>query len=168
VCCSLYRTGGARGWRGRERKDEIVEAAVLIIRVLVGALLVVAGAVKVGHPAELAASIAGFRLLPAAIVGPLALALPYVELVLGAYLVAGLFTRTVAALAAIQFLCYGGAIASAVVRHISASCGCFGPNDSAVADWPHVAFDLTLAVASAFVAYGAPGALAVDRKLRSA
>jgi uncharacterized membrane protein YphA (DoxX/SURF4 family) len=143
-------------------------AAVFIIRVLLGGLLLVTGALKVGHPADLAASIAGFRLLPAAVVGPLALALPYLELVLGAYLVAGLFTRAVALIAAVQFLCYAGAIASAVVRHIAANCGCFGPNDSTVADWPHVAFDLMLAVAAGFIALGAPGALAVDRKLRRA
>lgn len=145
-----------------------MEAAVLIVRVLLGGLLVAAGLLKVGHATELAATIASFRLLPPVIVGPLALALPYFELLLGAYLIAGLFTRTVAAIAAVQFVCYAGVIASAVVRHISANCGCFGPNDSATADWPHVAFDLMLAVASAFVALRGPGALAVDRKLRSA
>lgn len=145
-----------------------MEAAVLIIRALLGGLLVVAGALKAGHPAELAASIAGFRLLPPQITGPLALALPYVELMLGAYLVIGLFTRVVATVAAVQFFCYAGAVASAVVRHIAASCGCFGPNDAAVADWPHVGFDLVLALASVFVAWAAPGALAVDRKLRNA
>jgi uncharacterized membrane protein YphA (DoxX/SURF4 family) len=144
-----------------------VEAAVFFVRVLLGGLLLVAGGLKVGHPAELAATIASFRLLPAAIVGPLALALPYVELLLGSYLVAGLFTRTVAIVSTAQFVFYGGAIASAVVRHIPANCGCFGPNDTTAADWPHVAFDLLLAAASAFVAIGAPGALAVDRKLRS-
>jgi uncharacterized membrane protein YphA (DoxX/SURF4 family) len=87
---------------------------------------------------------------------------------LGIYLIAGLFTRVVAALAALQFLLYGGAVASAVARHISANCGCFGPGDQSVADWPHVAFDLGLAAACIFVAYGAPGALAFDRRLRSA
>jgi uncharacterized membrane protein YphA (DoxX/SURF4 family) len=145
-----------------------MEAAVFVVRVLLGALLLVAGALKVGHSAELAAAIAGFRLLPAAIVGPLALALPYFELVLGGYLVAGLFTRVIAAAVAAQFLLYGGAVASAVARHIPATCGCFGPNDAAVADWPHVAFDLILAAASAFVAWRAPGPLAVDRKLGNA
>jgi uncharacterized membrane protein YphA (DoxX/SURF4 family) len=147
---------------------EPMEGAVLVLRVLLGGVLLVAGALKVGHPAELAAAIASFRLLPAVIVGPLALALPYVELLLGAYLVAGLFTRTVAALVALQFLCYAGAIGSALVRHIPANCGCFGPNDAAVADWPHVAFDLLLAAVSGFVVFGAPGAFAVDRKLPSA
>ncbi|HEY6327008.1 MAG TPA: MauE/DoxX family redox-associated membrane protein [Candidatus Cybelea sp.] len=145
-----------------------MNAAVFIVRVLLGALLLAAGALKVGHAPELAASIAGFRLLPAAITGPLALALPYIELWLGLYLVAGLFTRVVAAIAAAQFVLYSGAIASAVLRHIPANCGCFGPGDATVADWPHVAFDLLLAAASAFVAWGAPGALAFDRRLRSA
>ncbi len=145
-----------------------MNAAVFIVRVLLGALLLAAGALKVGHAPELAASIAGFRLLPAAIAGPLALALPYVELLLGLYLVAGLFTRIVAAIVAVQFLLYSGAIASAVLRHIPANCGCFGPGDPTVADWPHVGFDLVLAAASVFVAWGAPGALAFDRRLRSA
>ncbi len=142
-----------------------MDTAVLIVRLLVGGLLLVAGALKVGHPSELAATIAGFRLLPPALIGPLALALPYVELVFGGYLVTGLLTRIVAAIVALQFLLYAGAIASAVLRGIPANCGCFGPNDASVADWPHVAFDLLLASASAFVAYNAPGALALDRRI---
>jgi uncharacterized membrane protein YphA (DoxX/SURF4 family) len=145
-----------------------VEAAVFIIRVLLGGLLVAAGTLKVGHPAELASNIAGFRLLPADVVGPLALALPYIELLLGAYLIAGLFTRTIAIIATAQFLLYAAAIGSAVLRHIPVNCGCFGPNDSAAADWPHAAFDLMLAAAAAFIAYAAPGSLAIDRKLRRA
>jgi uncharacterized membrane protein YphA (DoxX/SURF4 family) len=161
--------GGLPGVRaaGAQRMAPM-EIAVLVVRVLLGGLLLVAGALKVGHPSELAATIASFRLLPAEVVGPLALSLPYIELLLGAYLVAGLFTRAVATIAALQFFCYAGAIASAVVRHIAANCGCFGPSDSSTADWPHVAFDLALAAASLFVACAAPGALAVDRKLRSA
>ena len=151
----------------RERNEPVeMESAVLIVRVLLGSLLLAAGVLKLGHAAELAATIATFRLLPAFIVGPLALALPYIELLLGAYLIAGLFTKAVAAVAAFQFTLYAAAIASAVARHIPANCGCFGPNDSAVADWPHVAFDLLLAAAAIFVASRAPGALAVDRRLR--
>jgi len=151
-----------------EGNESVVDAAVLVVRLLLGALLVVAGALKVGHAADLASNIANFRLLPAAITGPLAVALPYFELLLGGYLIAGLFTRVAAAVAAVQFVLYAGVIASAVLRHIPANCGCFGPGDAATADWPHVAIDLALAGASGFVAYGAPGALAVDRKLRSA
>jgi uncharacterized membrane protein YphA (DoxX/SURF4 family) len=144
-----------------------MNAAVFVMRVLLGGLLIVTGGLKVGHAPDLAAAIAGFRLLPPGAVGPLALALPFFELLLGGYLVAGLFTRTVAIVAAVQFVIYAGAIASAVIRHIPANCGCFGPHDAAVADWPHVAFDVALALVSALVAYRAPGILAVDRRLHS-
>jgi uncharacterized membrane protein YphA (DoxX/SURF4 family) len=144
-----------------------MNAAVFVMRVLLGGLLIVTGALKIGHAPDLAAAIAGFRLLPAGAVGPLALALPFFELLLGIYLVIGLKTRTTAIVAAAQFVIYGAAIASAVIRHIPANCGCFGPQDAAVADWPHVAFDLALALVSAFIAYRAPGAFAVDRRLRT-
>jgi uncharacterized membrane protein YphA (DoxX/SURF4 family) len=144
-----------------------VNAAVFATRILIGGLLLAAGALKVGHPVEVAAAIAGFRLVPPAAIGPLALGLPFLELLLGGYLVAGLFTRIAATAACVQFLVYAGAVASAVLRHIPAGCGCFGPNDTAVADWPHVSFDLALALASAFIVYGAPGALAIDRRFRS-
>jgi uncharacterized membrane protein YphA (DoxX/SURF4 family) len=144
-----------------------VNAAVFAIRVLIGGLLLAAGALKIGHPVELAAAIAGFRLLPPAVTGPLALGLPFFEVLLGLYLVAGLLTRVAATVAGVAFLVYAGAVASAVLRHIPAACGCFGPNDTAVADWPHVGLDLALAAACAIIAFGAPGALAVDRKLRS-
>lgn len=137
----------------------------LVLRIALASILIVAGALKIGHAADLASAIAGFRLLPGAVVAPLALALPYVEIFLGGYLFLGLFTRTVAIVVAMQFALYTGAIASAVLRHIPADCGCFGPHDVATADWPHVAFDLALAAIAAIIAYGAPGALALDRRI---
>jgi putative oxidoreductase len=139
---------------------------VAVARWLLGVLLVVAGALKIGHPVDLASAIAGFRLLPPELVAPLAVILPYFEVLLGLYLLAGLFTRVAAWVAAAQFVIYAAAIASAVLRGIPANCGCFGPGDTAVADWPHVAFDLALAAVAAFIAVRAPGALALDRRLR--
>lgn len=140
---------------------------IAIARLALGGLLIAAGALKVGHAPDLASAIAGFRLLPAAVVSPLALVLPYFEILLGMYLAAGLFTRVVAIVASAQFGIYAAAIASAILRNIPANCGCFGPNDAATADWPHVAFDLTLAAIAACIAYGAPGAFALDRRFTS-
>ncbi len=139
---------------------------VLAARVALGGLLVVTGLLKVGHHVELAAAIAGFRLLPPGLIAPLAVALPYFELLLGLYLLAGLLTRYAGWIAVAQFLIYAGAIASAVVRGIPANCGCFGPNDAATADWPHVGFDLLLALVACIIALGAPGRFALDSKIR--
>jgi uncharacterized membrane protein YphA (DoxX/SURF4 family) len=138
----------------------------LLLRVVLGGVLIVSGALKIGHPTDLAAAIAGFRLLAPGIVAPLALALPVFEVLLGGYLVAGLFTRVAATVACLEFVLYAVAIASAVLRHIPANCGCFGPNDRATADWPHVAFDLVLAAMAGWIASRAPGALALDRRFK--
>jgi uncharacterized membrane protein YphA (DoxX/SURF4 family) len=139
---------------------------VAVARLVLGGLLIWAGALKIGHPIDLASAIAGFRLLPPDLVAPLAVILPYFEVLLGLYLLAGLFTRVAAWVAAVQFVIYAAAIASAVVRGIPANCGCFGPGDAAVADWPHVAFDLALAALAILIALRAPGAFALDRRLR--
>jgi uncharacterized membrane protein YphA (DoxX/SURF4 family) len=139
--------------------------AVTVLRVALGLLLIVTGALKIGHAPDLAAAIAGFRLLPPEIVEPMALILPWLEVFLGCYLVAGLFTRVVGWITVLQFVVYAGVIASAVLRNIPANCGCFGPGDTAVADWPHVAFDLALAVLALVIALRGPGAYALDRRL---
>jgi uncharacterized membrane protein YphA (DoxX/SURF4 family) len=142
-----------------------MKAAVTCARFLLGLVLIIAGALKIGHAPSLASAIAGFRLLPPQLVAPLAVILPFFEVLVGLYLMVGLFTRIVAYVAAAQFAIYAAAIASAVMRNLPANCGCFGPNDSATADWPHVGFDLALAAVAIFIAVGAPGALALDRRI---
>ncbi len=139
--------------------------ATTILRVGLGVLTIVTGALKIGHAVELASSIAAFRLLPASAIAPIALALPFFEIFVGLYLVLGLFTRWAAWLAMLQFFLYGTAIASAVLRGLAVNCGCFGPQDRATADWPHVAFDFGLGLCAAFVAIYAPGFLALDRRI---
>ena len=139
--------------------------AIFALRLALGVALVVAGGLKVGHAPDLASAIAGFRLLPSSIIPLLALILPFAEIVLGLYLAIGLFTRASAWIGAAQFSLYAAAIASAVVRGIPANCGCFGPGDAARADWPHVAFDVVLALVCLVVARRGPGAFSVDERL---
>ena len=143
-----------------------MQLAVFLLRLALGGLLLVTGALKAGHAPELASAIAGFRLLPGDVVAPLALVLPYFELLVGLYLVIGLFTSVAAWISVVQFVVYAAAIASAVIRGIPANCGCFGPNDQATADWPHVVFDLALALIAYIIARFAPGILALDRRLQ--
>ena len=142
------------------------EGITFTVRVLIGALFVTAGALKIGHFNELAAAISGFRILPPDVVGPIAVVLPFFELGLGVYLILGLFTRGAAIVASAQLAVYSIAIASAVMRHIPANCGCFGPQDNATADWPHVVTDLALAAICALVAWQAPGLFSLDARMR--
>jgi hypothetical protein len=60
---------------------------------------------------------------------------------------------------------FATAIGSAVARGLSLSCGCFGPGDKTVTSWPEVGRDVALAAVAAFVAWRAPGMLALDRRI---
>ncbi len=149
-------------------KLTVVNAVVLILRLVLGGILIFAGASKVGHPAEFAAQIAGFRLLPGAVIAPMALLLPFIEILAGGYLVLGLFTRAAAWVAVALFAVFDAAIASAVVRGMTVSCGCFGPNDTTVTTWGEVGRDAIFVLLAVIVALRAPGMLALDRRIRNA
>ena len=138
---------------------------VLALRLALGAIFIVAGFSKAGHADQFAAQIAGFRLLPQFAIAPLAIALPYLELLLGAYLILGLFSRISAWTAVALLAIFDGAIASAVVRGMTVSCGCFGPTDTTVTTWTEVARDAVFVLLAVIVALRPPGALALDRRI---
>ena len=102
-------------------------ALAWLLRLGLGALLVVAGALKLRAPAAFATEVANYQLFPGA--APyLAAALPAVEILLGAGLIAfPLAWRQAAALGSVGlFGMFAGAVGSAAFRHINIDCGCFG------------------------------------------
>lgn len=144
-----------------------LDTIVFIARLAIGGVLLVAGVLKAGHADTFAPTIAAFRLLPANLVAPLAVGLPFFEIGLGAYLIIGLYTRVAALIALVEFVVFSAAIASVVVRGLPVACGCFGQGDTAPASWLDVVRDLALAVVAALVAWRAPGMLSIDRRMQS-
>jgi uncharacterized membrane protein YphA (DoxX/SURF4 family) len=98
---------------------------VLACRLAVGVTLVWASLDKLAHPAAFAASIHHYRLMPIGLLHPFALLLPMVELLTGAALVLGVARRGAALIAALLMVVFITAIASALVRGLDISCGCF-------------------------------------------
>jgi len=102
-------------------------ALAWVLRLGVGGVLVVAGALKLRAPAAFATEIANYQLWPA--VAPyVAATLPVAELFVGgALLVAPRAWRRAAALVALAlFATFTVAVASAYFRRINIDCGCFG------------------------------------------
>ena len=102
-------------------------ALALVLRLGLGGLLVLAGALKLRAPVAFATEIANYQLFPA--VAPyLSAILPVVELTIGVALVVGPRPwRRGAALGALGlFVMFTVAVASAYFRRINIDCGCFG------------------------------------------
>ncbi|HTX03312.1 MAG TPA: MauE/DoxX family redox-associated membrane protein [Candidatus Acidoferrales bacterium] len=142
---------------------------MLLARLIVGGTLLVAGALKIGHFDALASTMASYRIpfLAPSVIAPMSVAIPLIEVLLGAYLLIGLYTRLVGALALCEFAIFAAAVASVVMRGIAASCGCFGPSDTRPASWVEVARDVGLAILAALIVWRGPGAFALDQRINS-
>jgi len=127
---------------------------VLLVRLVLGAIFIVAGALKIGHAADLAAAITAYKLgVPPPLVAVAAVALPPFEILLGIYLVAGLWSKVTSSVAVMLLALFTLAVASAVARGLSAPCGCFGPGDSQPATWWTVARDAVMLAGAVYIAW---------------
>lgn len=95
-------------------------------RVVVGGVLVVAGALKVGNLPLSAFAVRAYQLVPYDLAGYVGYALPVVELVVGALLLAGLFTRWAALAAGVLMAGFVVGIGWAWATGLAIDCGCFG------------------------------------------
>ena len=126
----------------------------LLVRLGLGALFIIAGALKVGHAADLAAAITAYRLgLPPTVVAALALALPPFEILLGIYLITGLLLTVSSTVAVVMLALFTAIVTSAVARGLSAPCGCFGPGDNSPATWLTVLRDMSFLVPAVYLAW---------------
>jgi putative oxidoreductase len=121
------------------------------LRLGLGGLFAVTGALKIGDPAAFAVEIHNYQLFPA-LAPVLAAALPAVELAVAAALLAGPrpWLRAGALASAALMLVFTVAVGSAVARGINISCGCFGAGSGPVTPLT-VLRDLALLAASAAV-----------------
>lgn len=98
----------------------------LLARLVLGVVLLVAGALKVTSPAASAMSVRAFQILPYDLAGYVGYAMPVVEILVGLLLVAGLLTRASAVVGGLLMLAFMVGITSAWMRGLTIDCGCFG------------------------------------------
>ncbi len=97
----------------------------LLVRFLVGGTFVYASLDKILDPAAFAQAVYHYRILGADLLHPMALLLPWLELVAGLAMIIGLARRGAALLIGVMVLVFMVAIVSALARDLDISCGCF-------------------------------------------
>lgn len=145
------------GWRGW---------GLLLARLLLGGALLYAGGSKVAYPQASARAVQAYQILPFELAAYVGYALPALELLVGALLVAGLFTRAAAGVGTVLMVAFVIGIASAWARGLTIDCGCFGGGGQVGADetaYPQeIARDLLLAACGTWLLARGPGRFALD------
>ena len=141
----------------------------LLARLVLGVVLVAAGALKVTTPAVSAMAVRAYQLLPYDVAGVVGVALPVVEIAAGLLLVLGLLTRPAAVVGGLLMLAFLVGIISAWARGLTIDCGCFGGGGTIAAAQTHYLSetlrDIGLALCAAWLVVRPRTAFSLDRRL---
>lgn len=142
------------------------EWVTLAARLLLGAVLLIAGLLKVTRLDASVQSVRLYQLLPWEATTLVGIALPIIEIAVGLLLVTGTFTRVSAVIGGLLMLAFIIGIASVWARGISIDCGCFGGGgevDPSATQYPaEIARDVGLLLAGAWTAWRPRSPFAVD------
>jgi putative oxidoreductase len=159
--------------KGQKRFSAIGKAisspyATLVSRIVLGGVFLFAGVTKIPDPGALAASIRSYEIgLPEWFVSLSAHALPYLEGLLGLYVLAGLFTRVSAWATNALTLLFLLALLQGAARGLEIDCGCFGSSAGETSNlWLAAARDIGLLALGLHVALAPKGRFSVDALLR--
>jgi uncharacterized membrane protein YphA (DoxX/SURF4 family) len=115
------------------KKQNLIIYISTVIRIFLGCIMLYAASTKIIPKNgltplnQIMLSIRAYRILPAWSVKFAAIILPSAEILIGLFLLFGLFTRYSAILLALLMLIFSIGIISASIRGLQIDCGCFSP-----------------------------------------
>lgn len=141
-----------------------------LFRLILGGVLLVAGALKVTDPYSSATSVRAYQILPVDLANFLGFVLPFAEVVIGIFLIVGIWVRLNAIAGGALMVMFIIAIGQAWARGISLDCGCFGKGGLLDSDelpvWNYtleIARDIVLAAFAVYIYRFPQGKLGFDK-----
>ena len=141
-----------------------------LFRLILGGVLLVAGALKVTDPYSSATSVRAYQILPVDLANFLGFVLPFAEVVIGIFLIVGIWVRLNAIAGGALMVMFIIAIGQAWARGISLDCGCFGKGGLLDSDelpvWNYtleIARDIVLAAFAIYIYRFPQGKLGFDK-----
>ncbi|MEN8222682.1 MAG: MauE/DoxX family redox-associated membrane protein [Acidobacteriota bacterium] len=101
------------------------KSIILICRIILGTVFIYASIDKILNPEAFAAILSNYKLLPDFFIYAPALILPWLELVAGSFLIAGIFIRGSSFILNGLLVVFITAITINIARGLSFDCGCF-------------------------------------------
>jgi uncharacterized membrane protein YphA (DoxX/SURF4 family) len=142
----------------------------LVFRLILGGVLLVAGALKVSDPYSSATSVRAYQILPVDLANFLGFILPFAEVAIGIFLIVGIWVRLNALAGGALMVMFIIAIGQAWIRGISLDCGCFGKGGLLETDelpvWNYtieIARDIVLALFAFYIYRFPKGKLGLDK-----
>ena len=121
------------------------DSICLLFRVILGGIFFYAGSVKILDPQGFAQAVYNYHLLAGWAINPLAIVLPWIEVIAGAGLVLGVFIHGGSLVISGMLAMFACALGFNLVRGLDISCGCFSTaHNAAPITWMYLVRDLLL------------------------
>ena len=150
-------------------RTPLLDLVGLVARLVLGGVLLYAGATKVLTPVGSARAVQAYQIFPFDVAQYIGYALPIIEIILGVLLILGLFTRTTAILGTVLMVLFIAGIASAWARGLTIDCGCFGGGGEVApgeTQYPRrIAEDIAFALCGVWLIARPRSLLSLDRHL---
>lgn len=118
---------------------------IIAARIVLGAVFMYASFDKMANPEAFANIIDNYHLLPYQLVNPLAIFLPWLELITGLLLITGKWVKGSLLIYNALLVIFIIALVQALIRGLDISCGCFSVNPSSTSEvWLRVIEDIAL------------------------
>ena len=153
------------------RRSAMFDWIGLACRLILGGVLLVAGAIKIPALEQSVLAVRGYDVLPYGITMAVGYTMPFLEVLVGLLLITGLLTRWAGLAGAGFMLVFIFAISQAWARGISIDCGCFGGGgevawDEARAAYPwEIARDIALFLTGAWLVWRPRSRFSADEAL---
>lgn len=140
----------------------------LAARVFVGFLFVFISIDKIANPEAFAASISNYKIVSLSLADFFATILPWVELLCGLAILFGILLRGSSFLLTSLLVVFTAAVASALVRGLDISCGCFTQDPQAgKIGWTKLAENIGLILITSFLFYSTSVKFSLEEYLKS-
>ncbi|VFQ45254.1 MauE/DoxX family redox-associated membrane protein [Desulfoluna butyratoxydans] len=133
------------------RTAAFLEIAELLCRWVLGGLFIYAGAQKIADPYGFAKTVFGYGILPGELVNITAIVLPWIEVLAGGTLLAGVWPVSSAGVISGLLLMFLVALVANIARGYTFDCGCFGSGGEETTGWGTVFRDVAMLVPAAAV-----------------
>ena len=124
-----FRHAGDReGWKRMDFAGctEMTSSLSFVFRIIIGGIFLISGLAKISDPIRFMLTLREFRLIPEIIVLSTAIYLPWLEFILGLFILVGIMHRTASLILSGIIVSFTLAIASVILRGFEIDCGCFG------------------------------------------
>ena len=108
----------------------------LIARLILGVVFIYASVDKIAHPMAFAETIYNYQILPGYFISFTAIVLPWLELVLGIFLILGFFQEGSATMATFLLIVFFSAMVFNLARGLDIHCGCFSTSTGGTSNAP--------------------------------